>query len=147
MRVRKATKADALDVLSWRNDPLTRSMSRTPGEVEDAPHLAWFEKALGDPRRTLLIGELDGQKIGMVRFDHGEEIQVSININPACRGRGLSHALLTQSMSWVRGTLVAEIRPENLASQRLFEHAGFSFDGVRDDLRRYVGKATAKPRP
>ena len=48
-------------------------------------------------------------------------------------------------MAWVRGTIVAEIRPENLASQRLFEHAGFSFDGVRDDLRRYVGKATAKP--
>jgi RimJ/RimL family protein N-acetyltransferase len=147
MFVRKATKADALDVLSWRNDPLTRSMSRAPDEVGQASHLEWFEKALGDPSRTLLIGELDGQKIGMVRFDHGEETEVSININPACRGQGLSHALLTESMTWVCGTLVAEIRPENLASQRLFEHAGFSFDGERDDLRRYVGKATAKPHP
>jgi RimJ/RimL family protein N-acetyltransferase len=145
MFVRKATKADALDVLAWRNDPLTRSMSRTPDEVEEAPHLDWFEKALRDPSRTLLIGELDGQKIGMVRFDHGEETEVSINLNPACRGKGLSQVLLTESMAWVRGTIVAEIRPENLASQRLFEHAGFSFDGVRDDLRRYVGKATAKP--
>ena len=147
MFVRKATKADALDVLSWRNDPLTRSMSRAPEEVREAAHLEWFDEAVGDPRRTLLIGELDGQKIGMVRFDHGEEIEVSININPACRGRGLSHALLSESMTWVSGTVVAEIRPENLASQRLFEHAGFSFDGMRDDLRRYVGKATAKPRP
>jgi RimJ/RimL family protein N-acetyltransferase len=145
MFVRKATRADAPDVLSWRNDPLTRSMSRAQDEVEEAPHLDWFEKALRDPSRTLLIGELDGQKIGMVRFDHGDEIEVSININPACRGKGLSRALLTQSMAWVRGTIVAEIRPENLASRRLFEHAGFSFDGVRDDLRRYVGKATAKP--
>jgi RimJ/RimL family protein N-acetyltransferase len=147
MFVRKATKADARDVLSWRNDPLTRSMSRAPEEVQEAAHVEWFEMAVGDPRRTLLIGELDGQKIGMVRFDHGKEIEVSININPAWRGRGLSHALLTESMTWVRGTVVAEIRPENLASQRLFENAGFSFDGMRDDLRRYVGKATAKPRP
>ena len=147
MLVRKATKADALDVLSWRNDPLTRSMSRASDEVGEAPHLEWFEQAVADPSRTLLIGEVDGQKIGMVRFDHGEEIEVSININPACRGRGLSYALLTESMTWVRGTLVAEIRAENLASQRLFEHAGFSFCGVRDELRRYVGKATAKPRP
>jgi RimJ/RimL family protein N-acetyltransferase len=147
MLVRKATKADALDVLSWRNDPLTRSMSRASGEVGETAHLEWFEKALGDPRRTLLIGELEGRKIGMVRFDHGDEVEVSININPACRGQGLSYALLTESMTWVRGPVVAEIRPENLASQRLFERAGFSFDGMRDDLRRYVGKATAKPRP
>ena len=147
MFVRKATKADSQDVLSWRNDPLTRSMSRAQDEVEEAPHLEWFEGALSDPRRTLLIGELNGQKIGMVRFDHGEETEVSININPACRGKGLSRALLTQSMAWARGTIVAEIRPENLASRRLFEDAGFSFDGVRDDLRRYVGEATAKPHP
>jgi UDP-2,4-diacetamido-2,4,6-trideoxy-beta-L-altropyranose hydrolase len=92
--VRPATAADALAVLAWRNDPHTRAMSRDQDEVDTAAHVAWFAAALADPRRTLLIGEADGEAIGMVRLDHGDEPEVSINLNPAHRGRGLSAPLL-----------------------------------------------------
>ena len=87
MIIRRATLDDALDVLIWRNDPLTRAMSRTQDEVEQEAHLAWFSRALDDAASTLLIGEVGGEKIGMVRFDHGAATEVSININPLCRGR------------------------------------------------------------
>ncbi|MFL5295381.1 MAG: GNAT family N-acetyltransferase [Phenylobacterium sp.] len=137
VRLRKATPSDALDVLAWRNDPLTRAMSRSAEEIHPGEHLAWFESALGNPALILLIGEADGGKVGMVRFDVGVETEVSINVNPACRGRGYGYRLLSQALAQVSGPVVADIRPDNLASQRIFERAGFRFLALRDGLRRY----------
>jgi len=138
MIVRRATAEDALDVLAWRNDPLARAMSRTQDLVEEAGHVAWFSKAINDPRRTVLIGEVDDQKIGMVRFDHGDGTEVSININPPFRGRGLGYQLLSDALAYVSGPIIAEIKEENLASLRLFERAGFVFERTADGLRRYL---------
>ena len=144
MIIRPATAADALDVLSWRNDPLARAMSRRSDVVAEADHEAWFGQAIGEAHRTLRIGEVDGQKIGMVRIDRGEETEVSININPLHRGRGLSFPLLSGALDGVAGPLVAEIKDDNMASRRLFERAGFVFETARDGLRRYVRPATAQ---
>lgn len=138
MIIRKATSEDALDVLAWRNDPLTRAMSRVQDVVEEASHGAWFSKAINDPRRTVLIGELDEQKIGMVRFDHGDETEISININPSFRGRGLGYQLLCAALAYVGGPIVAEIRDDNIASLRLFERAGFVCDSAVGGLHRYL---------
>lgn len=139
--LREATRADAMDVWAWRNDPLTRAMARSQDEVPRSSHMAWFEAAIGDPRRTVLIGECDGEKIGMVRFDHGVEVEVSINVNPACRSRGHGYALLSEAMNRFHGEVWAEIRDENLASQRLFERVGFEFRSAHDGLRRYARAA------
>ena len=134
--VRPATQADALDVLAWRNDPLTRAMSRDQQAVEEGAHLAWFARALTDPSRTLLIGEMGGGKVGMVRIDHGAETEVSINLNPAFRGQGLSHPLLMAALAG-KTDVWAEVREENAASIRLFERAGFELRERREGLRRY----------
>ena len=138
MIIRRATPDDALDVLNWRNDPLTRSMSLTQDKVEEQAHVAWFARVLGEAAITLLIGEVDGEKVGMVRFDRGDATEVSININPACRGRGLGHQLLADAMAWAPGDLVAVIKDENLASRRLFEGAGFQLQETADGVGRYI---------
>jgi RimJ/RimL family protein N-acetyltransferase len=139
--LRKATPDDASDLLAWRNDPLTRAMSRSSDAVEAADHARWFQHALQDADCTLLIGEDDGRKIGMVRLSRGEETEVSINLNPAVRGRGLSRALLTLALAQESGALLAVIKPENLASIRLFEGAGFVLKETQDGLSRYVRAA------
>lgn len=136
--LRAATEADARDVWAWRNDPLTRAMSRMPQEVPLASHLAWFAQVLSDPCRTLLIGEVEGEKVGMVRFDRGHETEVSISVNPAHRSRGLGYSLLSEAMRGVGGEVWAEIKDENVASQRLFERVGFQLDSAHAGLRRYV---------
>lgn len=138
MIIRSATNSDALDVLEWRNDPMTRAMSRSSHVVEERSHIEWFAKAVTDPRHTLLIGEVEGSKVGLVRFDHGDITEVSIFMNPAHRGRGYGLALLLEALKFDRGEIVAEIRPENIASLRIFEQAGFEFQDIHDGLRRYV---------
>jgi RimJ/RimL family protein N-acetyltransferase len=137
VRLRPATPDDARDVWLWRNDPLTRAMSRTSEETPWESHHAWFEQALADPARTLLIGEGPEGKVGMVRFDRGRETEVSINVNPAVRGRGYGHALLAAAMATVQGDVVAGIREENVASQRLFERVGFRLESSDRAMRRY----------
>ena len=145
MTLRKATPEDASDLLAWRNDPVTRAMSRNSDPVEAAEHARWFQSALQDAACTLLIGEDDGRKIGMVRLSRGEETEVSINLNPAVRGRGFSRELLTRALAQERGALLAVIKPENLASIRLFEGAGFVLEETREGLARYVRPAGAAP--
>src|SRR5687768_12981563 len=125
MILRPASSDDVMDVWEWRNDPLTRAMSRSRNEIDRATHREWFTRALGDPSRKLLIGEADGEKVGMVRFDFADETEVSINVNPAHRSRGYGRLLLSQALALVSGDVVAEVGEDNLASQRLFERAGF----------------------
>ena len=139
--LRPATEADAIDVWIWRNDPLTRAMSRNRDGVPRADHIAWFAEALADPDRTLLVGEVDGEKVGIVRFDHGAETEISINVNPAQRSRGYGYALLAAALQRVGGEIWAEIRDENLTSRRLFERAGFELQSESEGIRRYVRRA------
>jgi L-amino acid N-acyltransferase YncA len=143
--VRKATPEDASDVLAWRNDPLTRAMSRNTEPVEAADHARWFRGALADDACTLLIGEQGGRKIGMVRFARGAETEISINLSSAARGRGLARELLALALAQERGAVLAVIKPENLPSLRLFEGAGFVLRDVKDGLARYVRPAQAAP--
>ena len=35
-----------------------------------------------------------------INHKRGDATEVSININPACRGRGLGHQLLADAMAW-----------------------------------------------
>ena len=92
-------------------------------------HEAWFSRALADPTRTLLIG-IDPEtrnKVGLVRFDLLESGQrlVGVNVAPEHRGRGLGALLLARALERQSGALVAEVRPDNRASVRLFEKLGF----------------------
>jgi RimJ/RimL family protein N-acetyltransferase len=138
MKLRHAVKQDLADILAWRNDAVTRAMSRSPEPVDAAGHNAWFTAALSDPARVLLIGELDGGKVGMVRIDRGHETEVSINLNPAFRGRGLSLDLLNAALATETGPILAVIRPNNAASIRLFEWAGFVRTGFEGGFFRYI---------
>ncbi|HEX3366918.1 GNAT family N-acetyltransferase [Phenylobacterium sp.] len=141
MILRRATAADALDVLAWRNDPQTRAMSRSHEPIDEAAHGVWFAKMLADPKVMLLIGETGAEKLGMVRFDHLEPTEVSININPAHRGHGHGHALLSQALAQVDGDVAALVQDDNLASRRLFERAGFVLQSRAGGLRRYIRTA------
>ena len=78
----------------------------------------------------------------MVRLVRGAETEVSINLNPAMRGRGLGRELLAKALAGERSAVLAMIRPENLASIRLFEGAGFVFEDTREGLARYVRPAS-----
>lgn len=133
IRVRPATGDDARAVWEWRNDPTTRASSSTTAEVPWSDHEAWFVAALANPESWLLIAELDGRRVGVVRFDaqgsHGHWV-VSINLAPEARGQGLGAPTLDAGWRWLASSqdvidVVAHIRSTNRASLRTFEAAGY----------------------
>ncbi len=131
--VRQVVAEDGRLLLAWRNDPAAREHSFTKDEISKDEHEVWFTRALADPDHVMLIGEISGKPIGVVRYVcSGREARVSITIAPERRGSGLGVALLTSGADWLRrkrpsvGTVLAKIAPANKGSQHTFAKAGFS---------------------
>jgi RimJ/RimL family protein N-acetyltransferase len=144
MKLRRATVDDASDVLAWRNDPESIAASKTPKPVDRADHLQWFQRAIGDPNRLILVGEEDSQKIGMVRFDHRpDHWLVSINLAPSARGKGYGRKALSGAIDALRAEvgqcrIVAEVKSDNTPSLRLFEALGFVRQGEQEGFQSFV---------
>ena len=116
--------ADAERLFAWRNDPLTRAMSRNPEPIEWVDHLAWLEASIAEPSRDLRIAERNGIPVATFRYDHGAETEFSITMAPEwrCRGRVPLHAIRL-ALSLTEGC-VAYVKRENLACQRLIYACG-----------------------
>jgi RimJ/RimL family protein N-acetyltransferase len=147
LAARDATEADAEQLLAWRNDPRTRSASRTSDVIALEDHLRWLRGVLASPDRLLLVVEADGDPVGTVRFDREQagEWEVSITLAPASRGRGLARAVLTEGervlaeRQDVRAILAA-VHQDNAASAALFERAGYRESAPAADGFRWLRK-------
>lgn len=136
IRARRAVAQDAGNVWSWRNDLFARAASGTTDVIAWTDHCQWFASALADPTRAMYIVEMCGEAetlpIGVVRIEPSETEmrRVSISIDPLCRGMGMGGATLAAGLRSFEAEfgiqpMSAEIRPENIASRRIFEALGF----------------------
>ncbi len=128
--IRAVTAADREQIWSWRNEPDVRMASLDPSPIPWDSHCRWFDRILGADDVRLLVGEVGGQPIGVVRFDLGHPIRVSVYLSPQGKGQGHGARLLAASHDWMRqrghaGVVRAEIRTDNLASVAAFEAAGY----------------------
>lgn len=130
--LRRATASDEGNIFEWRNAAETRRYAFNPDAVAWEDHLRWFRDTLTRTDRYLLIGELDNQPIGVLRYDVVNEVaEVSIYMVPGYGGRGLGTALLKEGSAWVARhlpqvtTLSAKILPDNIASRKSFAKAGY----------------------
>jgi L-amino acid N-acyltransferase YncA len=135
VEIRLATSDDARDIWEWRNDDVTKKMSINTGAISWDVHIKWYEKTLLDDGRYIYIGCLGGDKIGVCIFNVNVDrnsAEVSINLNPKYRNRGLSHQLLAEAIKIFLHekniSLVATIKKINKSSERCFLRVGFVFD-------------------
>ena len=132
IKLRAAVIADCRDIFAWRNDNVARFMSVESASVSFKDHEVWFEDSLVDANRTMYVGEWDGAKIGICRFDFNKTksaVEVSINVNPKSRGLGFGKLLLVASveryLQSISIDLLARIKSQNLPSLKIFGAAGF----------------------
>lgn len=133
LSIRYATEDDVLDVFNWRNDPLALEMTLRQDAVSFDAHKQWFKDILFDEKVAMMIGSVNEERIGVCRFsmsNDGEYADVSINMNPVHRGKGLGEILLGQSITLYSQThtqkLFARIKNSNQASICIFEKCDFS---------------------
>lgn len=137
--LRLSNESDCLDLLAWRNDPLSVRMSLSESEVNLREHLDWFHTIVNSDDTVLLIGINNGRKIGYCRFDieNSSVAEVSVAVNPSVRGLRFGDTLLRRAIKEFlkcrRVDLKAYIKKDNSVSRRLFESNNFSVQGVAND--------------
>jgi len=131
-------------IWAWRNDPITRKMSRNSHEIAWTEHQKWFQASLAGNERKLLIGVMDEEPFGMIRYDiigEGEFI-FNINLNPAFRGRKLSDSFMEKSIEFLKAQMTvkhifAEIRIDNRPMNAVFQKRNWQLYAVEDDFNKY----------
>jgi RimJ/RimL family protein N-acetyltransferase len=132
IRMRRAAPGDSDAILEWRNAESTRRHSFDSKPIDAERHRDWYKTAITDSNRALLIGELEGKPVGVVRYEFDEpKARISVYLVPGQSGRGLGPALLEAGCDWLVAnvptvrTVEADVLAENVASKNAFRDAGF----------------------
>ena len=132
--MRLATHLDSKNIWRWRNDNITRQMSRSTDLVDWKVHEKCFSSSLSNKKIILLVGKIEDldEHIGMIRFDLDEKeksSEISINLNPLYRDKKISKPFLEEAILYFRKTyqipIIAEIKITNIPSIKSFENIGF----------------------
>jgi RimJ/RimL family protein N-acetyltransferase len=133
------TEDDARQVMEWRNDPTSLAMffHRTPKRWDTFWPEFRDEYFATEPPPLFVV--TDGERSGFLRFKPvphplglpGQCVDISINIAPSARGRGIGRraleALPPELARAEVSHVLAVVRRENEASRRAFESAGYAF--------------------
>ena len=132
-------EAHGRQVMDWRNDPVTLAMSyhREPkGWGTFWPEFRDEYFCYPDYPAPVFVAS-DGVRIAFLRFEpaahpkgySGRTVDISINVAPEHRGRGLGTAMLAAARDHLRGhgidSVCAEVRTANESSAKSFLGAGF----------------------
>lgn len=129
--LRRAESDDAEQMFLWQSDPQTRKFARNPDVPAWDDHVVWLDRRLADENCLFAMVEVKGRAAGLVRIDReAEASEVSIVVAPERRGQGVGKAALALARRLVpRDRLTAFVKPENAASLKLFERAGYELAG------------------
>lgn len=138
LRFRPVSTEDLNLVYEWRNYPEIVALSASGSKVTWEEHVAWFSNLLANPDKLLLIIEDDGRPIGQVRFDKVEcdALIMGIYLVPSMVGQGRGKSLIKSACAYAKTKwpnlcfIKAEIRKENIRSQRAFAKAGFKCNSI-----------------
>tara|TARA_A100001011_G_C13987851_1_gene706018 strand:- start:165 stop:626 length:462 start_codon:yes stop_codon:yes gene_type:complete len=143
---RFVNEEDSMDIFTWRNDETSRANFFSNNKISFEDHSNWFKEKLNSKDSFLILLEIEGEgeKVGVVRYDEVNEIyEVSININPKFRGKGLGHICLLEAEKILKIKnifLSAKVLKENAASHRIFIKANYYLFKKKKSLTEYRKK-------
>ena len=146
--IRPMTRADATQVLAIYQAGLDGGEASFETR---APAWEVFEAQLLPSHRHVAAEVTSGQVLGWVaasavsdRCVYQGVVEHSVYVAPTARGRGvgaaLLHTLIRSTEAAGIWTIQSGIFPENAASLRLHERAGFRVVGIRERLGRHHGR-------
>lgn len=126
----RASLDDIERIYTWQCHPETRRYALNPHIPTWEEHKAWMTNKLQSAcdYYYMVIDRINNHKVGVVRLDRMDqgEYLVSIFIDPQHYGKGIAHkALAALDSLHSNVTLHATVLKENLASQNLFQKAGY----------------------
>lgn len=132
-KVRPATTADARLLWLWANDPDTRKNSFSPEPIPWESHVEWLARKLACAETQIWILESEDEPVGVIRYKKisPEAAEISYSVAARHRGRGFAAEILKMTFSLAVEDsrirqVVGYVFPENVASIRAFQRAGYS---------------------
>jgi RimJ/RimL family protein N-acetyltransferase len=126
-----AEHADLL--LAWVNRPDSLAGKiETQGSISRDAHVAWLARRLADPLTRMCLVCVDGEPVGQVRLQAGDDgvAVVDIFVLPEARRGGVARAAITGALAdwarlhgWVKARAV--VKRDNERSAALFRALGF----------------------
>lgn len=136
-QLRPMLHADLERVLAWRNHFDIRRFMYTQHEITLDEHQRWFEQVRLNPKRHLLIFEVNQEPLGFVSFSEGESAGVAdwgfyiAPDAPKGSGRQLGRAALNHAFNKITlHKLCGQALAYNEASIRFHQSLGFQQEGV-----------------
>lgn len=132
-----AGEMDSQKLFEWRNHPTIRAVSTSSELFSWESHQAWFASVLVDNDRVLLIGYIENEPVGVVRFDkEGDSAKVSIYLVPEGGFKGQGKNLLLSAEQWIRENrsdirhVQAVVLGDNKRSKQLFSGADYCLEAT-----------------
>lgn len=131
--IRRAKESDMMFYFVLRNEEGVRKASFS-GEEEIGleTHTSWFLNKIKNPNCYMFVAVEDDKTIGQIRIDiESGTGETNISIAPEGRGKGYAPIIIREASVIVFKNvpeielLVAHIKPDNVASIKSFERAGF----------------------
>lgn len=130
--LREANYDDKDLLFEWVNDPISRKSAFSDELIQYEDHCKWFDNAIKSDDCIQLILMVDGIEVGQARFEiHNFTAELDYSIAPKYRLMGYGCILIEKSVLWIREHLpkvkniVAKVKPENIASQRVLQNNCF----------------------
>jgi len=128
---------DLARVLAWRNHPDVRRYMFSRHEITLAEHQQWFERVLLDPKKHLLIFEVNQEALGVVSFNEVGNGGIAdwgfyaAPYAPKGSGRQLGYAALSHAFSHLKlHKVCGQALEYNERSIKLHKTIGFQQEGI-----------------
>ncbi len=137
--LRKANERDKKILFDWANEPETRANSFHQEEISWEEHTEWYGRVM-QAEDVLLYIAMDFMKpVGQVRLNIEDNAgRISYSVDEECRGDHLGQrmlALLEKETAGKVTRLVAQVKPDNMASRQNFEKLGYKLCKNHDESR------------
>ena len=142
--IREAQLSDSQLYYKWANDPVVRQMAFHSEPIPWESHCKWFEGKLNSANSHLTVCYSGNIPLGQVRFDEVEEgvYEIDISVDSGLRSKGRGREMLKAAIDYVHNNyginfFLAEVKGENIPSQKMFSAVGFELQKVENQVNFY----------
>ena len=117
----------------WANDPAVRNNSFNSAIIPYENHVKWFHHIMDDEKVIQFVLMDSTVPVGQIRLTIDNDLaEIGYSIAADYRGKGYGHRILQLVAQEVNNRfpqvtkLIAKVKPENIASLKLFENEGYA---------------------
>lgn len=133
IKIRNATKEDAMLLFKWANDIEVRNNAINNQIIKVSSHLTWFNNKIASPLTHIFILFQNEMPIGQIRFDKvNDYYEIDYSIDEKYRGKGFGSLIAKYGMNEIsilddKVKIKAIVKPTNLKSENIFIKLGFDY--------------------